>query len=301
MRRQDKQLVIENTEIYQYYRERLINMALAQFEWHGLPDTCDRLYFERTLLFNGTAAMYKPAGTDFWVTTGYVQKTGIKGKAFDLYGYPTAILGVGYNAVNIETDEWKVLYDNMTKTTLLPSIDLYARLLWECHNTFRANLRQQNTPYIVATTRNESLSFTNFFNRLFGFEPVIQVKNTSNIEEAVKVFDLKKEFLGPDIMDCLKIIWNEALRMLGITGETTKKERLLDDEIALNRMQDTISMSARLLNRMDFCNKMNDKYGMNLSVNVVSQDTELQPFEDPYFDKSNDISIRNTYFGKEGE
>ena len=118
MRRQDKQLVIENAEIYQYYKERLINMALAQFEWHGLPDTCDRLYFERRMLFDGTAAMFKPTGTDFWVTAGYVQKTGINGQAFDIYGYPTAILGVGYNAVNIETDEWMILFDNMTKTVV---------------------------------------------------------------------------------------------------------------------------------------------------------------------------------------
>ena len=301
MRRQDKQLVIENTEIYQYYKERLINMALAQFEWHGLPDTCDRLYFERRMLFDGTAAMFKPTGTDFWVTAGYVQKTGINGQAFDIYGYPTAILGVGYNAVNIETDEWMILFDNMTKTTLLPKIDLYARLLWECHNTFRANLRQQNTPYIVATTKNESLSFINFFNRMFGFEPVIQVKNTSNIEESVKVFDINKEYIGNELLDSLKVIWNEALSMLGITGETTKKERLLDDEIALNRMQDTISMSARLLNRVEFCNKMNKKYGMNLSVNLVSQDTTFAPFADPYFDMDGDSDNSTKTVKKEEE
>lgn len=287
MRRSDKQLVIENSEIYQYYKERLINMALAQFEWHGLPDTCDRLYFEKVLLTNGTAAMLIPKGTDFWVSIGYVYASG-KGQGFDIYGYPTNILGIGYNSANIETDEWMILFDNMTKTSLLPKIDLYARLLWECHNTFRSNLRQQNTPYIVATTQNESLSFTNFFNRLFGFEPVIKLKNSSNIDESVKVFDLKKEYIGNELLDSLKVIWNEALSMLGITGETTKKERLIGDELALNRMQDTISMSSRLLNRMEFCNKMNEKYGLDMSVNIVSQDTKFSPYVDPYFDMDGD-------------
>ena len=43
MRRQDKELLVEN----------IINIALAQFEWHGLPETCDRLYFERALLNQG--------------------------------------------------------------------------------------------------------------------------------------------------------------------------------------------------------------------------------------------------------
>ena len=53
MRKSDRQLVIENSEIYQYYFERLVNLALAQFEWHNLPRTCDRLYFEKSLLFSG--------------------------------------------------------------------------------------------------------------------------------------------------------------------------------------------------------------------------------------------------------
>ena len=283
MRRPDRQLVIENSEIYQYYKERLINMALAQFEWHGLPDTCDRLYFEKALLTNGTAAMLIPKGTDFWVSIGYVYASG-KRQGFDIYGYPTNILGIGYNSANIETDDWMILFDNMTKTPLFPKIDLYARLLWECHNTFRSNLRQQNTPYMVAATQNESLSITNFFKRLFGFEPVIKLKNSSNIDECVKVFDLKKEYIGNDLLDSLKVIWNEALSMLGITGETTKKERLIGDELALNRMQDTISMSSRLLNRMEFCNKMNKKYGLDMSVNIVSQDVKFSPYADPYFD-----------------
>ena len=288
MRRQDKQLVIQNIEIYNYWKSRLIAMALSQFEWHGLPDICDPWYFEKMLLFNGTAALYKVKGSDdLWLTTAYVFDNKFL-NAFTVYGYPTSIRGVGYNAQNIQTDEFEVLYDNRNHHSLMWMIDLYAKELWEIEMTFRSNLKQQNTPYIVATTKNESLSFTNFFNRIFGFEPVIQVKNTSNIEEAVKVFDLKKEYLGNELLDALKTKWNEACRMLGITGETTKKERLLDGEIQMNRMQDTITMSSRLLNRIEFCNKVNKRFGMDISVNLVSADTEFLPYVDPYFDQDGD-------------
>lgn len=284
MRRQDKQLVIQNIEIYNYWRSRLINMALSQFEWHGLPDTCDPWYFERTLLFNGSASVYKVAGSDdIWLSTAYVFDNK-KGNAFTVYGYPTSIRGIGYNSANIETDDFEVLFDNRNHDSLIWMIDLYAKKLWETEMTFRSNLKQQNTPYIVATTKNESLSFTNFFNRIFGFEPVIQVKNTSNIEEAVKVFDLKKEYIGNELLDTLKSIWNEACKMLGITGETTKKERLLDGEIQMNRMQDTITMSSRLLNRVEFTNKINERWGWDVSVNLVAADTEFLPYVDPYFD-----------------
>lgn len=278
MRRQDKLLVIENSEIYLYYKERLINLALAQFEWHGLPETCDRRYFEWSLLFNGKGAMYLPKGLEelgTWLSTDYLNLGD-----FDVYGYPTKIVGTGYNARQIETDVWEILYDNMTKTTLLPKIDLYARLLWECHNVFRSNLNQQITPYLVATTKNKSLTFKNFFNQLLGFQPVIEVKNTENIEDVVKTFNLGTQFRGVEMLQALKTLWAEALSMLGISAKTTKKERYIEDEITINRQEDLISLNARLLNRVDFCNKMNRKYGLNLSVNISSQDLSYVPYGD---------------------
>lgn len=287
MRREDTELVIDNAEIYHYYRERLINVALASFEWHGLPETCDRRYLERTLLYSGKAAFLIPRGiSNTWLSVDFLNIGD-----FDVYGYPTNIVGIGYNAKNIETDTWEILYDNMTWTTLLPKIDLYARLLWECHNTFRSNLMQQNTPYIVATTKNQTLSFKNFFNRVFGFQKTIEVKNTENIDDCIKTFNLGVEFKGLDMLQCLKAIWAEALSMLGIAAETTKKERLIKDEITINRQESLISLNARLLNRVDFCNKMNSKYGMNLSVNLSSEDFEFKAFGDmsmEYIEDAND-------------
>ena len=123
MRRQDKLLVIENVEIYNYYKERLINVALSQFSYQKLPEYCDRMYFERVLLMNGTAAFYKPKDTDFIVSTGYVYDASGQNGGFDLYGYPTKIRGMGYNATNIETDDFVILFDNMTKTSLMNKID----------------------------------------------------------------------------------------------------------------------------------------------------------------------------------
>lgn len=271
MRRQDKKLVIENYEIYQYYKERLINIALSQFEWHGLPKTCDRLFFERTLLLSGKAAMLKPRGLDDLVSVDFLQVGN-----FDIYGYPTDIIGIGYNARNIETDDWLILFDNMTKTTLMNKIDLYARLLWECHNTFRSNLQQQVTPYIIATNRNSQLTKENFMLRVQGFQPVVVVKDGEDIKDSITAFQTGVEFRGNEMLQCLKTIWAEALSMLGISAETTKKERLISDEITINRQEDLISLNSRLLNRVDFCNKANERWGLDLSVNLSSNmNTEL--------------------------
>lgn len=300
MRRQDKELVIDNFKIYQYYKERLINIALAQFEWQNLPETCDRRYFEKTLLFSGTAAMYIPKGMDFWLSTGYL----MRGK-FDVYGYPKAIYGIGYNAENIATDTWEVLYDNMTRTTLLPMIDLYARQLWMIHNVFNSNMHQQIRPYIITTTQNNTLSFKNIFNRIFGFEPVVQLKDSFD-PESIKTLDLRVDFKGKEMLECLKLMWAEALAMLGISAETTKKERLISNEIMINRQEDIISLNARLLNRVDFCNKMNKKYDMDLSVNLSSTSYGFEPYTDAMAQMIDDADrttdpISETRNGKENE
>lgn len=278
MRREDKRLVIENSEIYRYYRERLINMALSQFEWHGLPDTCDRLYFEKRLLFDGTAAMGTPTGTDLWLSLGYVYKGGL-----NVYGYPKDIKLIAANGKNspINVDKYEFLFDNMTWKSLIPMIDLYARLLWEVHNTYRSNLQQQITPYLVLTTKNESLGIKNLFNRIFGFQPVVEVKNSFD-PTTITTLDTRVDFKGSELLENLKVVWAEALSMLGITPETTKKERLLNNEIVMDRQEDLISLNSRLLNRVEFCNKMNKRYGFDLSVNLSSNNPDLYPMLGDY-------------------
>lgn len=278
MRREDKRLVIENSEIYRYYRERLINLALAQFEWHGLPETCDRLYFEKQLLFTGTAAMGTPTGTDIWLSLGWVLKGGL-----NVYGYPSDIRLISANGKRnpIDVDKYEFLYDNMTFSSLIPMIDFYARQLFEIHNTYRSNLQQQITPYLVLTTKNESLGIKNLFNRILGFQPVVEVRNTFD-PSAIQTLDTRVDYKGTEMLQNLKLMWAEALSVLGITAETTKKERLLNNEITLDRQEDIISLNSRLLNRVDFCNKMNKKYDFNLSVNLSSDNYEFREFKGDY-------------------
>ena len=276
MRRQDRHLVIDNIQIYNYYRERLINIALSQFVWKNIPKTMDRWYLERTLLFNGTAAVYRPKVTpDIWLGSDYVQTSG----TLDFYGYPTAIAGYGQNTQGqIETDEFKVLFDNNSRTSMLPKIDLYAKLLWEVHNTYRENLKAQRCPYIITCNKNEALSYDNIMNRIDGFDPVVKIRDSASVKENIGVLNLDVKYIGTELLENLTSIWNQALAMLGISGENDKKERMITREAMSNIHQDAVTLSARLLNRLEFCDYMNDKYGYNWNVEEVSQDVRFVPF-----------------------
>ncbi|MGN0594484.1 MAG: hypothetical protein ACI4I6_04950 [Hominimerdicola sp.] len=278
MRRQDAELVINNNEIYNYYRDRLISMALSQFEWHKLPDTVDPLYMERSLLFQGTASLLQPTGTDMWLSLPYV----FNGQ-FDGYGYPTDIKGIDFNGRQIDTNNFVVIYDNVNArhggncNSLLPKIDLYARLMWEAHNTFRANLKHQINPYILTGGKNQRLSFLNIMNRMFGYQPFIQVRNEDELNK-IKTLNTNVPYIGNELLLTLKTLWAEALSMLGIASGTTKRERQNEMELTLNRQESAISMDSRLLPRIYAANRFNKLTGMDISVNMVAQDTAFIPY-----------------------
>lgn len=264
---EDTILFIDNMRIYNFYKFRLINLALAQFIWEGLPDTCDRLYFEKQLLFTGKAAMLKPVGSDEWLSLGYVNQ----GK-LSVYGYPTKIKGVGFNNANIDTKEWEFLYDNMTKQSLLNGIDLYARLLAEIHATFRCNVQKQNTPYVITGTKYQELSFKNIFMKIFTHAPYIMLKKQEDLN-SIQVLKTDTPFYGKELLEVLKITWDEAISMLGIApagGLNDKKERLITDEVEMAREENVIARNARELNRKEFCKKM-DKHGLKLDCHIAEQ------------------------------
>lgn len=269
---EDTLILIDNQRIYQYYKGRLINLALAQFIWEGLPDTCDRLYFEKQLLFTGKAAMLKPVGLDEWLSLGYVSEGDL-----NVYGYPTKIKGVGFNNANIPTEEWEFLYDNMTKQSLLEGIDLYSRLLAEIHATFRCNVQKQNTPYVVTGTKYQELSFKNIFLKIFSHAPYLMLKKPEDLQ-AIQVLKTDVPFYGKELLETLKVTWTEAISMLGIApagGALDKKERLITDEVQMAREENIIARNARELNRKEFCKKM-AKHGLTLSVHMATMlDTDL--------------------------
>lgn len=279
----DQMLIVRNQEIYYYYYERLVNLALSQFEWHNLPKGVDRYYLEKCLLFNGRVAIYQPKGTDIWLGTNYVQRNTIYGM-YDVYGYPRDIWGIPDGAyannpqIEVEPKKFRIVYDNMTQQSLVPKMQLYAKLMWEVHDAFRTNVEHQLNPWIVVAPQTMKLTIQNFFNRFLGHQRVLQLTKGLKPDD-IQTLDERAEFIGPQMLDCLKRLWAEALSMLGITSEVSKKERYLDDELTMVRQEDIISLNSRLMNRIEACNRLNELYGFDMSVNLSSDDIAFKPYQ----------------------
>ena len=274
-------------DLYLHYKERIENLALAQFEWNNLPETVDRWYLEKTLLYNGSVAFYYAKDLQGWMATDYIFK------GLTPYGYPADITGIstaswdGTTATNgkfeVEDDKWEICYDNMTHVSLWKTIDTYARQLARIQMTINNNLMQQYRPYLVVTESNNTQlkkSMDAFFdeaatfkeNMLIGFDP-----------DTIKTLDTKTQFLVLELQEAFDNTMKLCLSELGITGVTTKRERVLNDELVMNRQADEIKLNSRLMNRVELCNKLNKRFGLNISVNLsatdlgVEQNDVLQP------------------------
>lgn len=248
--------LINNNYIYNYWRTRLINLYMSRFEW-DLPDTCDAWFLEDTFLRNSTACFLQEKNTGDWMSLGYTYFGSL-----NVYGYPTDIRGVGYAGTsgikddkveytNIIPAEGKFVvgFDNMSRTPPMQTINLFAYLLWEVHMTYRSNLTQQNTPYIITAPKNLMLSIKNIMLKIFGKERVIELNQTQNIEEIIKVLDLKVDFKGKDLLETLDIIWNMALAMLGLMNGTEKKERMIKVETDMNQWENLTVLGGALMAR----------------------------------------------------
>lgn len=247
---------LKNTAIYNYYRSRLINLYMSRFEW-DLPDTCDPWFLENTFLSQGTACFLQEKNTGDWLSLGYTYFGSL-----NIYGYPTDIRGVGYagtsgvkdnkieytNIIPIE-NQFVVGFDNMARFTPMTTINTFAYLLWEVHMTYRSNLTQQNTPYIITAPKNLMLSVKNIMLKIFGKERVIELNNTQNIKDIIDVLDLKVEFKGKDLLETLATIWNMALAMLGLMNGTQKKERMIEIESDMNQWENLTVLGGTLMAR----------------------------------------------------
>lgn len=281
-------------ELYLHYKERIENVALGQFEWNNLPDTVDRWYLEKTLLYNGSVAFYYAKDLQGWMATDYIFK------GLTPYGYPADITGIataswdGTVASNgkfeVEGDKWEICYDNMTHTALWKTIDTYARQLARIHMTINNNLMQQYRPYLVVTDNqspqlkktmeaffDEAATFSE--NMLIGFDP-----------DTIKTLSTNVPYLVNDLQQAFENTWRRCMSELGVTGGTSKRERMLNEELVMNRQEDEIKLNSRLMNRIELCNKLNKRFGLNISVNLSSTDLGVNDYGYLYSDNQRDTT-----------
>lgn len=251
-------------QTYWDFMDRFTMDALSLFEYEGLPDHIDPRYIEKTLFYHGNGVwfehesyglLFQPAnlqGENIWdrPTTFQIQRRNLS--------YTGTLEG--------ENPDGIVMYNNPIAKPTVEILSLYAYRLTQVERTIDVNIHNQKTPVIIEVEPNKRLSLKNLMNEVDEFNPVIHISNDM-FTEGVRVHDIRSDFIADKLMEYKHDLENDIYTMLGVgNANTDKKERMIVDEVNANNDQIEISIQNYLEERQLALDKVNEKFGTNISV-----------------------------------
>lgn len=241
----------------------LWELYATQIEWKGLPIEIVRdggeLYLEKTICQRGKCLFFyddvlkeylvhdfTPRGLNFYYqpTEYYVKAPNGYSKSFDRT-----------NAVPI--------YNSPNYTTEINVINNFAQKLALCDMTIMLNTQTQKVPYIIKCTQGQRLTLTNLVKQVEEFN--IKIFADEDLDpNSIKVFPLNSPFVADKVYDLKAKIWQEALRYLGISTGTIKKERVPVAEQEDAQDEANAMINTRLTSRKVAAKQINEMFGLSL-------------------------------------
>lgn len=265
-----EQAVVDNNTTFTDYLMRMQKIATSMFEWQNLPETMDERYLERSLFYDGQAAMLWSDKYSAFVNT----RACAAGK-LNIYGLPTRI-----NCYSYDFNEYRLLYsspgasgrtkneecilvlNNRERLSTVTTVYLFAQRLADAQRSADVNINAQKTPVVITTTENQKLTLLNAYKQVEDNAPVIFAGKGINPEE-IKALRTEAPFVAEKIMEYKRLIWNEFLTFLGVNNLEKKKERLIADESEQNNEVINFNLQSFLVPRQQAAKEFNEKYGLS--------------------------------------
>lgn len=251
-----------NNITFQYYYNRLTELAISMFEWKNLPDSVDPRFLELTLFSDGMCVFFKDE------VLGELALQTMIGGQLSVYRIPKirrAYATNGYNKKLDDTDS-VIIFNNMIHTNSIRDIEMFAERLYNIDRTIDVNVNAQKTPVLITCNENERLTMKNIYKEFDGNAPVIYA-NKGFDPKSVNVLKTDAPFVGDKLYQLKTQIWNEALTYLGISNiNVQKKERLLSEEVTRNLGGTIASRYPRLEARKQACKQINKMFNLDIDV-----------------------------------
>ena len=265
-----KEAQIMNVDTYTYWYARLVEIAIAGFEWKNLPPEIDPRFLEMILCFDGKALFYFDDDLEEYVALQFFNSS-----TLDIYREPfkrTAFSpAVNFRHKALDESESVIIWNNGLHLPEILPLRLYARRIAECERTIDVNIKGQKTPKIIRSTNEERLTIENLFKKYDGNIPFIfGSKNLADMQD-ITVLDTTVPYIADKVQILKRQLFAEALTYFGIeNANTEKKERLVSDEVASNFGGVEIARRTRLNARKLACRKINERFGLNIDVEFAS-------------------------------
>lgn len=258
--------------IYQYYYNWLSELAISVFEWKNLPDSINPAFLELTLFNQGKSVFF------YDDAIGFLALQATTGGPFNVYNIPirrNVYASNGYHR-RLNGNNSVIIWNNNIHTPTRIDIDVFAKQLYNIHQTININVNAQKTPVIIQCDENQRLTMENMLAQYEGNIPFIWGDSKLDLN-SVKVIDLKAPYVADRLQQLKTNLVNEALDYLGIPNvSVVKKERLNEDEVNRNMGSTNVRRFSRLDARRWAAEEINRKYNLNISVDYRQDIVELQ-------------------------
>lgn len=267
--------LMTNGATYVQYYNRLMELSMSMFEWKNLPDTVDERYLELGLFSSGCMVFFKDD------VIGELALNMTYRGGFDIYGEPTRRRAYSrYNQfqTTLDKDNSVIIWNNMLRTNSSLDVQMFAYRLYNLDRIVDINANAQKTPVLITCDEKQKLTMKNLYLQYDGNSPVIFGDSNLDIK-SLSVLKTDAPFVSDKIYDLKVKIWNEALTYLGISNiNTTKKERMITDEVIRNQGGTIASRFSRLESRRRAVKKINKMFGLNITVDYREdfQSTDIE-------------------------
>lgn len=248
---------------FDFYFDRLKELAISMFEWENLPDSMDERFLEMTLFEDGQAIVFRDD------VMGLLGLQVMIGGPLNVYRIPInrrAYAVNGYQNPDLTPENSVIVFNNMLRTNSYRDVMFFARKLYEVDRAIDVNVKGQKTPKVILCDENERLTMLNLFMKYDGNQPFIF--GTKNLDlKSIQTLDTSSPYLSDKLYQLKTQIWNEALTYLGISNVNfNKKERLVSDEVLRNSGSTVSSRYTRLNMREQAADEINRMFGTDIRV-----------------------------------
>lgn len=254
-----------NNRTFELYRQWLASMALNRFKWINLPPGVSARNLEQTLYYNGCATISEMTTPEGPTGLVYALQAVVKSlpNAQDDYNNWTSL---GVNGLTYESDitNGVLVWDNRQRLPLAGAVDLFARRLTAIDRTLDINMLQQRTPFVVTGPQGKELDVANVMKSIAGGEPA--VVGYENLTQLVKVEAIQTGVpcIAQDINTAWTMVWNNAMRFLGMGGINEKAERLVTAEAETQNEPSELMALDPLTARREACEAYNELFADSL-------------------------------------